>query len=318
MNKINNCDILKDLAISYKENLLSTGSKEFIEQHLSECNNCQKYYKNINSEILENNTNKEYKDTIMANGLKKVSRRISILKLGLSAILISILIISSIFFFRFKKTNELINASYNQIQYMKNLDNYKLTVKTIQKNLMNGDIREYEKNYYYKNGKYKIEDNDSIKFYADDSYEKICAYPSLKSIQYYKQNFIEVKKGTMIDIFPDVITLKNSNSIFYDLSLSIREERYNGVDCFIIRFGNKNSYRDIWINKANHMVIRIINEDYMNFYNEEIYTLYENVVNDNDIDTSILNSDEYINYDKKYITNNATEEMELYYELYNK
>lgn len=318
MDNKNKCEIIRDLAIPYKENLINQGSKDFIEEHLLTCDDCKKYYKNITSDIFDNNLSEKNKDNIVINEFKKVHRHINILKMSLIIVLISIFIIVSAFFLRFQRIRKVIDTAYNKVQYMRNLDNYKLTVKTIQKNLKTDNCIEYEQNYYYKDGKYKIESDDSIKFYEDDSYKKICVYHDLNTIEYYEQDFVEEHKGRLIGIFSEVINYKELTSSLSGFALSIREERYNGIDCYVIRFGNSNSYRDTWIDKNSSITVRVVNEEYMDFYREEIYTFHENIVNDDDVDTTVLNSDKYENYTKKNIQNNATKETKLYYELYNK
>lgn len=319
MNKKDECEIVKDLAIPYAEELVNQGSKNFIEKHLKICNDCSKYYKNLKSEICNENNKERDKDNIVVNQFKKINRHINILKVSLIIILIVIIILSLIFYIKCQKTSNIINAAYEKIEYMKELNNYKLTVKTIQKNYKTNNSWEYEQNYYYKDGKYKIESNDSIKFYEDDSYEKVCVYHNLNTIEFYKQNIVEERKGRIFDIFSEIINYKTliSKSKLYSLTLSLREDRYKGMDCYIIRFGNNDNYRDIWINKDNLITVRVVNEDYTNFYREEIYTFHENIVTNEEVDIAILNSDKYKDYIRKDIINNESEETKLYYEIYN-
>ena len=85
----------------------------------------------------------------------------------------------------------------------------------------------------------------------------------------------------------------------------------------MIRSGNNNSYRDIWINKNNFIVIRVINEDYGDFYREELYEFTENIVTDEDVSVEVLDSDKFKNYIKKNIDINENQEIKSYYDLYN-
>ena len=318
MNRTDECEIVRDLAIPFREDLINEGSKKFVENHLRTCNDCKEYYKDMESKIYNENMEEKDTDNLVLNQFKKIHRHINILKISLIVILISIMVTFSTLFIKYQRVEHIIDKAYSKIEYMKNLDNYKLTVKTIQKNFKTDDYMEHEQNYFYKDGKYKIEDADSIKFYEDNSYEKICVYHNLKTIEYYKQDFIEETKGRIIGLFSEIINYKKLSSTIYNLSLSVREERYNGMDCYVIRFGNNNSYRDTWINKSTFITVRVVNEDYGNFYREEIYTFYENVVNIEDVDTKILNSEKYQNYIKKDIIDDATEETKLYYDILNK
>ena len=317
MDNKTKCEIVKDLAIPYKENLINEGSKRFVEEHLLTCDNCKKYYEDINSDILDNNKTEKNNDDIVINGLKKVHRRLNILKMSLTLILVIIVTLLSIFVYKFIKVKKVVDSAYSKIEYMKGLDNYKLTVKTINKNFGTNESNEYTQDYYYKDGKYKIEADDSIKFYQDESLEKVCVYHNLNQIEYYKHDFIEEHKGNLINIFSDIINYKKDNPFFL-LGLSVRNDRYNGADCFVIRTGNNNSHRDVWIDKETLTTIRVVNEEYMNFYSEIIYSFTENIVTDQDVDISILDSEKYKDYVRKDITQNATEDLRSYYDLYNK
>lgn len=84
----------------------------------------------------------------------------------------------------------------------------------------------------------------------------------------------------------------------------------------MIRSGNNNSYRNIWINKNNFIVIRVINEDYGDFYREELYEFTENIVTDEDVSVEVLDSDKFKNYIKKNIDINENQEIKSYYNLY--
>lgn len=312
MNKKDECQIVRDLSYQFKEKSLSEGSAQFVKKHLQTCDECKQYYQSYNSQL----NNKH--DDIIIHQFKKIHRHINVLKISLISILIILLTIFLILFVRLKIFQNIVNSAYEKIEYMQQLDNYKVTVKTINKNLETGKSEEYEENYYYKDGNYKMEDYDSLKFYKDDSYEKILAYHSLKQITYYNQEFIEFKKGDLIKMFTDVINYKKISSSIYSLGFSIREERYNGIDCYVIKNGSSDSYRETWINKDNFITIRVINESYNNFYREVIYDFTENIVTDDDVDISILDSDMFKEYERKTVVNHATDEDKSFYEIYRK
>lgn len=310
MNKKEECEIVRDLAQQFIEKSINAGSECFVKKHLESCEECKKFYQSKMSQI--NNQN----DEMVIDQFKKINRHMNILKISLISILVIIVSICSIFFWKVYSFKNIVNIAYEKIEEMEQLNNYKLRVKTIEKNLKTGNSMEYEKTYYYKDGKYKIEDRDSVKFYQDDSYEKTLAYHNLKEIDYYQQDFIEITKGKPIRMFTEITNYKRLSNTIYSLGLSIREKRYNGIDCYVIRDGDSNSYRDTWISKENFTTLRVINEDYTNFYREVVYTFDRNTVTDDDVDSNILNSDKYNSYVKRNIKNNSTEEDNLYYELY--
>ena len=65
------------------------------------------------------------------------------------------------------------------------------------------------------------------------------------------------------------------------------------------------------------VVIIVINEDYGDFYREELYEFTENIVTDEDVSVEVLDSDKFKNYIKKNIDINENQEIKSYYDLYN-
>jgi hypothetical protein len=271
----------------------------------------------MKAEIFKENITENNKDKIEINHLKKIKNHINFLKTIIISILIIIIVIIVALSFKYYSVSNVINEAYNKLEYMENLDNYKLEQEIMYKNFLDNSIYEVTNTTYYKDGKYKIELGDGTRYLEDDSYKKICVYNDLKQIEYYSQNFIEKKKGDTINVFCDIKNYKTEPCIIR-LGLSLREERFNGIDCYVIRRGNNNSYRDIWIDKKQKIVLRMVEEEYMDHYSETIYTFSENIVTDEDVDTSVLDSEQYNDYIRKDITNNATEEINLYYALYNR
>lgn len=306
MNKKDECEIVRDLAVQYIEKSISGGSENFVEKHLNNCEECKEYYKILETKI----GNEDEKDKILTKQFKKIHKHISILKIILIAILIVALVTSLIIWGKQKNFSNLVNEVSKKIEYMETLDNYKITVKTIQKNFVTEENLEYEETYYYKDGKLKIESEDSIFFYEDDSYDSIKIYHDLKQIDYIHSNVIQKRKGDSIGLLSYIKeNYESYSSTIYSLIFSIREERYNGINCYVIRFGNKDNYRDIWIDKNNYITIREVNENHSNYYNERIFTFEENVVNDNDVDNKILNTEKYNDYKRLYNETELPEEI---------
>ena len=316
MNKNDECDIVKDLAASYTENIINEKSKIFVEEHLKTCDNCKKYYNDLNSKILTKTQNEEVKEKYELDFLKKIRKKMNILKIFLISILIIICVIIVSIFTKCQIVGNVVNNSYEKIEYLKTLNNYKLKKETIDIDYTNNNTYKSQSNYYYKDGKYKFDfDNgNNVFYYEDNSYNKICVYNELKQIDYYTQNFIEYKKGDTFKEFSEIKTYKELSGV-YKLIVSIRTDRFNGIDCYVIRNGNDKSYREIWIDKENNLVLRRIEEEYSKYYREDIYTLIENEVTDADVDYSVLETDEYKDYVRKDVTNNATKEVKDIYDL---
>ena len=121
--KNNDCDIVKDLSIQYIEDMLSSNSKEFVNNHLRNCENCKKYYNDINSNIFNENIKEDKKDKIEINHLKKIRNHMNFLKIVIMSISITIAVFISIFVVKYYNISNVVNEAYNKLEYMKKLDN---------------------------------------------------------------------------------------------------------------------------------------------------------------------------------------------------
>lgn len=97
----NECDIVKDLLFSYNDGVLSTTSKEFVEEHLKECKNCKNVLEEIKQENEEQNQVKEI-DTF-----KKIKKQINKKNIVIS---ISLIILFIVVLF-----NILVYINYNEV-----------------------------------------------------------------------------------------------------------------------------------------------------------------------------------------------------------
>ena len=308
MNKNDECDIVKDLAIPYVENLINNKSKLFVDEHLKNCKECKKYYSDISSNILSEAQNEKRKEKHELDFLKKIRKNMNILKITLIAILIIISIIILVFFIKCQIITKAINNAYDKIEYLRTFDNYNLTQKTIEINYKENNTFETTSNYYYKNGKSKLDYDNTTLYYEDDSYNKIYVYHDLKQIDFYTQNFIQYKKGDYLDEFTEIISYKQLPGLF-KLGLAIRTDSFNDIDCYVIRNGNDENYREVWIDKNTYLVLRRVEKVDSQYYRETIYTLVENQVTDEDVDSSIIETEQYRDYTKKEVTYNATKEI---------
>ena len=316
MDKNEECAIVKDLAIPYAENIINLKSKTFVNKHLLTCNDCKKYYNDMNTNILMENQKKQKEQNDQQyelDFLKKFRKHMSILRISLVSILIVIACIIVCNVIKYQKLTQVINKTYNKIEFLKTLDNYTLTKKELYENYEDNSNDTVTSNYYYKNGKYKITYGNTICYSEDNSYNKVYIYCDLRQIDYYHQNFIEYKKGCIFNTFTDILFYKTQLSGIYKLMLAIRSDKFNNIDCYVIRNGNSKSYKDMWINKNTFEIIRIV-ENNSGYYREELYTLSENNVSDKDVNTSILDTEPYNTFTKNNIENNATEEIKRIYD----
>lgn len=317
MNKNDECEIVKDLAIPYAENLINNKSKIFVEKHLDNCDSCKKYYSEINLNIQNEEKNERKNEKFELDFLKKIRRNMNILKITLISILLVIIFIICGMFIKYQNITQLISKSYERIETIKTLDNYKLIQKTIYRDYENDVSNETTTNYYYKDGKCKINYDNTTVYSEDASNSLIYVYDDLKQIDYCKQNFAAQRKGDIFDVFSEIKSYKNELSGLYKLILSNYTDSFNGIDCYVIRMGNDDSYRDVWIDKNTYNVLRVVDATYSEYYRETIYTLIENKVVDEDVDSSILDDAKYNEYTRNDVTYNATEEIKNIYEMSN-
>ncbi len=313
MNKKIECEIVKDLASVYNQKIISEKSKEIVEEHIQECDECKKYYNQINEKCMNENK----KDRIELDFLKKIRRKINLLKVILITILILIIISGSVGIIRYRENEKIINMSYERINILKKLNNYQLIQKTVYIDYEKNSSKEVITNYYYKDGKYKVNYGNTTSYFQDDSMNIVYIYDDLKQIDFCKQNMIIQKKGETFNIFSEIISYKNELRGLYKLVLSKRNERFNGIDCYVIRMGNEKSYRDVWIDRDNYNVLKVVDEDYSKYYRETTYTLMENNVEDEDVDSSVIETEKYKEYDKKDVTQIVTDEFRNINEVLN-
>lgn len=84
------CEIIQDLLFGYNDNTLKDASKELVEKHLSNCNECQEILKEI-----QNDANKNQNEPEKIDYLKKINKKINkknkLVKIG--AIILAIIIV---------------------------------------------------------------------------------------------------------------------------------------------------------------------------------------------------------------------------------
>lgn len=139
MKERKKCKIIQDLLPIYVENLLSHETKEYVTEHLEECDTCKNIYECINDNINIKDGKMEQQEV---NYLKKFKNKMGILKTILLIIIIVIAIIMG--------RRILIVTSLSNKAKSINLDNYYAKVEGI----FAGEYKISE--CYYKNGDYII------------------------------------------------------------------------------------------------------------------------------------------------------------------
>ncbi|MBR3614586.1 MAG: zf-HC2 domain-containing protein [Clostridia bacterium] len=321
MNKNDECEVVKDLSSLHIENMLSESSKKFIEGHLKGCNKCQEYYKALNSTFLNDYKKEKNNDEIEINHLKKVNKKMTILKWILFGIIVTILILMFYFFLKNVYIDSINSLNIVKIKNMQqNSNNYKLVHTTTQINKETNEKSIIEVVHYYKDGKHKEVSShlvdgkmteETIMFIDDYGYERASVFHSLKQIDKQTQDFIQEQKGDTLNLFISLVMLNDAG--VHRLGLKTRTEMFNNRECYVVSDVYSGSFRENYIDKETGDLVRVVSGS-ENFYNEELFTLTENVVTDEDVDISILESDKYKDYKINNIDYKIDEKIRFFYE----
>lgn len=321
MNKNDECEVVKDLSSLHIENMLSVSSQKFIEEHLKGCNKCQEYYKALNSTFLNDYKKEKNNDEIEINHLKKVNKKMTTLKWILFGIIVTILILMLYFFLKNVYIDGINDLNIVKIKDMQeNSNNYKLVHITTQINKETNETNISEAVYYYKDGKHKEVishpvdgkmTEETIIFRDDYGYESTSVFHSLKQIDKETCDYLpEVKRNTLNIIISRVML---NDAGVHRLGLKTRTEMFNNKECYVVSDAYNGSYRENYIDKETGDLVRVLSGT-ENWYHEELFTLTENVVTDEDVDISILESDKYKDYKINNINYEIPELMKQFYE----
>ena len=282
MKKEIECEIVEDLFSGYVDGTLNVNTKELVEKHLLECNDCKNKLDEYKTSIKEN----ECKDKKFIDFLKKARKkeRIKTMKI----IVIVIVLIAIIFYLH----NFII---LNKIFYKSNkaLQSENMYIQEMQYGLGNNLIVNKK---YFKGEKYKII-NES---YSDNG-------TIVNSIMYGN---IETNEITIIDEVNKKITIKKGegtesfNSIKYipfinddrfvnrvvlPIFSSIRTETFEigsfsnqGRKCYVLNYNFETDKTwEIWIDRETGLPLKEININASkSYYSSETYNVTSDVTNE--------------------------------------
>ncbi len=293
------CNIVKDLIPSYLENLLSEDSKEYVEKHIENCNKCKRIIETVKNEKKAESDyiNKEQKEEI--NHLKKYKNKKRLIKIIFFSIISIVFAILLYFIIKYNYISYIINNTYQTGEKLKKLTNYKLNKVEYRINYKEDEEFCNNDTYYYKDGKYKkIRKSDSnkveivngnMKYYGvEDSKEQIQIDENSKKISNVVANYDIVTKGKEIRVLYSCLNdyaQDNSFIIKFVLrnSFEVRTEKYNQIECYVLKQNWKGHLHEIWISKERLIPIREIDDIYGVQYIEKTCTFDENVVTDEDL-----------------------------------
>ena len=308
MVKNEECEIVRDLFPSYAEKILSKNSEKFIENHINNCYECKEIFKTLQNEREKKENEISLNDQLEAKCLKKINKKLLLLKIIFILIILILVIVLGLFFSKINHINNIIKTSYNKTQELKNLENYTISIQQHDINYIDINESIFYTKYYYINNNYKIEnswdisyedtENPSSSYYGKiNSNQRTEIYDDTKKIINSTSNYNYETKTSFINFtYLDISNYAKSNgflNIFLISGIKVRNDRFNGKECYVLRFQSDPSegYKEIWIEKETMLPVRIVEDLFNKLYTEK--TMILNIDTVNSIDVEIPDKEGY-------------------------
>lgn len=263
------CKIVQDLLPSYIENLTTKETKVYIEEHLEKCQSCKQVLKRMKQEF---NLNITKKDNREVKYIKKFNKKINILKLIISLILVvfiiltarKVIIISSLS----KNAENTINTSnYHTVTYSYYLEDYSKTeVFSL------GNKKKIITTQRKDNGINKItifarkneSSSENDKKYIANIYREVKDEKDGKI-----EKVVNLNQEIEIFVNPQNVTkTENYLQLFvYSILSSVKDTTFNGEECYYIsnfKSVNNNLEEGMYVNKSTGLPISSIAYEYKN------------------------------------------------------
>lgn len=263
------CKIVQDLLPSYIENLTTKETKVYIEEHLEKCQSCKQVLERMKQEF---NLNITKKDNREVKYIKKFNKKINILKLIISLILVvfiiltarKVIIISSLS----KNAENTINTSnYHTVTYSYYLEDYSKTeVFSL------GDKKKIITTQRKDNGINKItifarkneSSSENDKKYIANIYREVKDKKDGKI-----EKVVNLNQEIEIFVNPQNVTkTENYLQLFvYSILSSVKDTTFNGEECYYIsnfKSVNNNLEEGMYVNKSTGLPISSIAYEYKN------------------------------------------------------
>ena len=225
----NECDIVKDLLFSYDEGILSNASKEFVENHLKDCDNCKK----ILDEIKKQNNNCNLNEIDFLKKIKQKINKKNILLAITSMFLIIIIVIVLIYLASYIRRILIINDLKDKRKEYDNLTNYSYTLTITNLYGNEKSINKYfvKDNAFYSVKKSYSSDGKELNIYAYCDGVDDIVYVDTDGKKSLSTN--EKEYATIGSIVPFNLTYLGESVFSYDIE-KIEEYNENGKDYYII------------------------------------------------------------------------------------
>lgn len=308
----NECDVIKDLLPNYVEDLVSSETKKYIENHISSCKNCEQTL-----EIMKDNKNREeQEERIELKNFKKYRRKVLLLKLFAIGFGIILLMIVLSFVIKYYHINFLMNDLKNKKEELLALDNYSIYTTSHHINYQTDTEDFYYDEYCYKDGNYKTisksyginrwrldgtSGNDEVGISygrVDNSEQIIINNEENKIINYTTNSNIFSKIDELYNAYNSFsFAFKDINNtilkIGFILNNDIQTARFNGRDCYVFRTETKEYYKEIWIDRETLLPIRQVQDIFGQLYDEKTITFHMGNVEEKDVK---FNQEQYEGY----------------------
>ncbi len=111
---INKCNVIRDILPVYTEDMISRDTAEFVEEHLSSCENCKKAYEEMKTDIVTVKNNSE--------PLRKIEKKLKNRKIMIILITVFFVLISSVSVFSFLTAPNYLPYKYGRCEVTENSD----------------------------------------------------------------------------------------------------------------------------------------------------------------------------------------------------
>lgn len=301
------CEIIRDLLPLYAEDVCSTESKKMVENHLKDCNECNKILETIKKDEKNKNSVEKEAMTGFYNKIKK--SKIKAVVISLIVFIIVVLLIKYIY------SCILFNNIINKAHKYSDIDN--MFIQKME-NSLNDEV--YVTKKYYKDGKFKevcqtyTKDNVTTiytKYILADSDEVITVYPDNRAT--IEKELPIMNREFMLKSIPfvynDNIRFRAITPIFLSMkSKNFKVGAYSNENkqCYVLqdRFDIGTNW-EIWLDKETGLPIKEININGIKSYysNNEEKNIDENKIQ------------EYLNQNQDVLINSTDLITEYRYEF---
>lgn len=228
MNKKIDCKIVQDLLPNYIEKLTNDETKQYIEEHLNECEECKKIFENMKKELKLNSSKRDNREV---KYIKKFNRKFKLLRNILIIIVVLFVIIVGRKTFILMRLSNKANNMINQTNYYTKTETYSNGQMNILESY-NKDGITYGTMILYSEGN----DNKSMILYKSDT-----------------ERIILIDDGTTktlnntgdIIINPVYFTGESIlENLFIAITTSVDRIELNDKKCYLIRDGNTEKFID--------------------------------------------------------------------------